>query len=126
MPEPKRILLVEVEQSVLDSFHLLFADIGFVIRKLPDSRLVLAMVREFKPHLIFMDHDMPGGRNKLALQMLKGHALVKHIPVIYLTAHADAGHLARQAGADAHLMKPVEARAVMEMTHRFIGPAGGT
>jgi CheY-like chemotaxis protein len=121
MTEPKRILLVEAEQSVLDSFHLLFADIGFVVRKLPDSRLVLAMVREFKPHIIFIDQDMPGGRNKMALQMLKGHALVKHIPVIYLTAHADAGPLARHAGADGHLMKPVDAGAIMELTRRFIG-----
>jgi CheY-like chemotaxis protein len=121
MSEPKRILLVEVEPSILDTFHLLFADARFNVRKLPDSRLVLAMVREFKPHIIFIDQDMPGGRNKMALQMLKGHALVKHIPVIYLTAHADAGHQARHTGADGHLMKPVDAVAIMELTHRFIG-----
>jgi DNA-binding response OmpR family regulator len=121
MSEPKRILLVEVEQAILDSFHLLSADTRFVVRKLPDSRLVLAMVREFKPHIIFMDHDTPGGRNKLALQMLKGHALVKHIPVIWLTAHADGSHAARQHGADGHLVKPIGPGAIIEMTARFTG-----
>jgi CheY-like chemotaxis protein len=122
MPDPKRILLVDLEPSLSEVLTSLFAGAGndFIVRKLPDPRLLLAMVKEFTPDIIFMDHETSGLRNKFALQMLKGHALMRHIPVIYLTAHHDGGSIAKAAGADGHLTKPFEAHEIMAMTKQFV------
>jgi CheY-like chemotaxis protein len=80
-------------------------------------------VRE-RPDLVLMDISMPRMDGLTATRRLKDDPTVRDIPVIALTAHAmpaDAD-LARAAGCDGYIAKPVMPRQVRGVVERWIGP----
>jgi PleD family two-component response regulator len=109
MPEPKRILLVDDERSHLDACSTLLTNKGYVVRELSDPGQILKVAGEFRPDLIFIGPHLPGFRGTYAVQMLKGHDLLRKIPVIF--------------SAD-HLTKPIDEAQMTRVIERFTGDAG--
>jgi PleD family two-component response regulator len=124
MPEPKRILLVDDERSQLDACRTLLTNKGYIVHELSNPGRVLKVARELRPVLIFMGHNLPGFRGTYAVQMLKGHELLRMIPVIYFSAHKDIKVLAAEAGADAYLVKPLDGMQLIRVTQKFTTDAG--
>jgi two-component system, cell cycle response regulator DivK len=76
-----------------------------------------------RPDLIVMDVQLPGMTGYEATRRLKADPATAAIPVVVVTALAMRGEeaKAREAGCDAYLTKPLDARAFREVVRRLLG-----
>ena len=75
------------------------------------------------PDLILMDLSLPVLDGWEATRRIKGSDLMRHIPVIALTAHAMVGD-ARKAlacGCDDYLTKPIDEDLLFRKLEQFLG-----
>lgn len=74
-----------------------------------DGEQVLPVTRTFKPHIIFLDFNMPACDGSECLRLLKKDNQLKEIPVVmYSTSSADFSLLeCYNLGAARYLLKPV-------------------
>lgn len=106
----------------MENFKVLLIDDSSVIRRtaqtflkdkcelhLVDGALdALPMVLRVKPHLIFVDVQMPGLDGFLFCELIKQHEEYKQIPIYFLTSQSSPLDRAkgRKSGADGYLTKP--------------------
>ena len=109
MPEPKRILLVDDDRSYLDTCRTLLIKKGYSVRELSDPIRILEIAGDFRPDLIFIGPNLLRFRGTYAVQMLKGHDLLRKIPVIF--------------SAD-HLTKPIDGGQMIRVIGKFTSDAG--
>jgi two-component system cell cycle response regulator/two-component system cell cycle response regulator DivK len=83
------------------------------------------LARTISPDLILMDISLPGMDGLEATRALKADPLTCRVPVIALTAHAMKGdaELARQAGCDGYLTKPIDTRHFPSQIAGFMAAA---
>lgn len=85
----------------------------------------LRFARELLPDLILMDLSLPGMDGLAATRALKTDPATCHLGVIALTAHAMRGDdaIAREAGCDGYLSKPIDTRTFSTRIASFISAA---
>ena len=83
----------------------------------------LQVARRDRPDIILMDISMPVMDGLAATRHLKGDPDLRTIPVVALTAHAmpTDEQMAREAGCDGYISKPVMPRDVRAEVERWIG-----
>lgn len=114
-----RILIVEDEVLVARDLQQQLKALGYVIVGIAATGMrALELVAETQPHLVLMDIRLQGSMDGIATaeQMRQRYAL----PIIYLTAHADAATVERARVTEpfGYILKPFEERelrTVVEM-----------
>lgn len=121
----KRILLVDDDPLTLQMLSDILQASGFEILTACDGAEGLTRARAERPDLLIMDVMMPKLDGFKVARFLKSDRTYRHIPIIMLTARAGAGdaELSRQAGADCHLMKPVDPEALLKHAKRLLETA---
>ncbi len=91
-----------------------------------DAEQGIALAREHRPDLIFMDIGLPGMDGWAATRVLKDDPALREILVIALTAHAMAGdrEKALDAGCDEYESKPINFPALFEKVDRLLATKG--
>ena len=81
-----------------------------------------------KPDIILMDLSLPIKDGWQAIEELKGNSLVKHIPIIALSAHAMDQHRldALKAGAEDFDTKPVDLNRLLAKMTQLLQDASNT
>ena len=123
--ERKKILVVEDNE---DNRHILvyrLRKIGnFEIREASDGQEALNQIAQDPPDLLFLDLKLPildGWETARRIRAMQG--LVRHIPIIALTAQAMVGdeEKALAAGCDDYIAKPIiDSNIVKEKVERFL------
>jgi len=87
--------------------------------------LGLQSAREHRPDLLLLDLHLPDSDGAKLLMQLRHDPRTADIPVIMLTADAQARTRERllAAGADAFVTKPIEVRALLAAVDQFLTPA---
>jgi two-component system sensor histidine kinase/response regulator len=124
---PLRILLTEdnaVNQMLARS---LLEKRGHAVSIAGNGREALAILAKQTFDLVLMDVQMPemGGLEATAAIREREKATGSRVPIIAMTAHAMRGDRDRclEAGMDAYISKPVEAKALFEAIERLVpGP----
>ncbi len=104
-----RALVVDDDADSAETFAYLLAGLGHEAKHLADPAKVLRTVARFKPHIVFLDIGMPGTDGwQVAAALRKQHSY-DELRLVALTAYGeDADRVrSRQAGFDAHILKPV-------------------
>src|SRR5947209_2402017 len=85
---------------------------GFCVRSTRTAEEGIRLAREILPELVLMDISLPGMDGLCATRNLKADPATSHLTVVGLTAHAMKGDegLARDAGCDGYLTKPIDTR----------------
>jgi CheY-like chemotaxis protein len=105
-----KVLCVEDDEVQRDIMVLLRERYGYEVDVACNGEEGVKKAREWHPHIVLMDIRMPGQVDGiLATRQLRKGLDAVDIPVIVVTAWGTAKHKWRalQAGADAHLTKPV-------------------
>ncbi len=103
-----RLLLVDDEPTNLQVLRgILQADYRLLYAR--DGATALKLAREEHPDLLLLDVMMPGMSGHEVCRTLKADAATQSIPVVFVTALADAGDEAQgfEAGAVDYIIKPV-------------------
>lgn len=123
--EPRRVLVVDDEQGLLDLVSLGLRYEGFAVATARDGREGRAVARAFNPHLAILDVMLPG---------VDGFELCRHLRaqgtpgIIMLTAKdevPDRVHGLEQ-GADDYLTKPFDFRELVARVRAVLRRAGLT
>jgi two-component system cell cycle response regulator DivK len=96
---------------------------GFRVRSLDDGLHALDTAREFKPHLIVTDIQLPHVSGLKVIASLRKDPALRQTPVLAVTAYVGPGEerRIRRAGANDFLPKPVSMRPLLEAVERLLG-----
>jgi len=119
-----KLLLAEDDEFSRDMLVRRLERQGFVVVAAADGREAVLAARQHRPDLILMDLDMPVLDGRGAIAALKSSPRTFKIPIIVLTAHASAEHVAEAvaAGCQAYETKPIVLRRLLERIAEFLGP----
>ncbi len=120
MPKDKKVFIFDDNQELLELCTIILEDLGCVIKTSASAENVEHQLLDFMPDIILMDNWIPGLSGIEATQMIKKHALLKHIPVIYFSANSNIQDLAAQAGADDVLAKPFDIASLENIVKKYI------
>ncbi|HWE31506.1 MAG TPA: response regulator [Polyangia bacterium] len=102
------LLVVEDFEELYELYSDFLAGAGYAVEGSSTGEEAIEEARRLVPDLILMDLGLPRMNGWEAIQLLKSEPATSHIPVVALTGHVQRrfADLARQAGADAVLLKP--------------------
>lgn len=106
MPGPRKILLVDDDVDHLSICKLVLTNRGYTVLVLWSTNVLIEVIKDFMPDLIFMDHRMPDMDGIQATGLIKSNPQTGHIPVIYFTGAEKGLEFSRKAGANGFLPKP--------------------
>ena len=101
-----KLLLVDDETGITDSLKSFFQARGFAVSTANSGEAALAIVKNDKPDIVFLDIRMRGISGLDVLEKIKG--IDKAIKVIMLTIHEEKEIMdkAMSLGADEYITKP--------------------
>lgn len=118
-----RILAVEDDADVLESFKTLLELIGNEVRTALDGPSALAIAREFHPDIAFLDIALPGMDGyELAQRMRQEYGPALRLYALTGLGQANGRERALRAGFDQYLIKPID----LETLQRLLGPIEGS
>ena len=111
----RRILVVDDDQGARKIMNSILTSSGFEVLLAETGEQGLMMAQKEKPDLIILDVIMPGIKGREVCIRLKKDPTTKHIPVVFLTAKDSPDDIKAEleAGAVAHLTKPLDLKEVL-------------
>ena len=118
----ERILVVDDNPLNLKVTRLLLASEGYEVRTAGDSQEALSVLQSIHPRLILMDIRMPGMDGLELTRHLRTDPAMDSVIILALTAYAmkGDGDLAREAGCNGYVTKPIDTRALPELIRSYL------
>src|SRR5437667_10490122 len=115
MREPPLILVVDDVPDNVEILQLRLESQGYEVVTAGDGEAALTVVRDQSPDLVLLDIMMPKLDGIATVKQLKSDPALPFIPVILVTARADAKDVIAglEAGGDDYLTKAVDQAALM-------------
>ena len=117
------LLVVEDAEELYELYSDFLAGVGYAVEGTNNGVEAVEEARQLLPDLILMDLALPRMNGWDAIRLLKTADATRHIPIVALTGHVQPrfAQLARQAGADAVLLKPCELAQLLGEIERLLG-----
>ncbi len=122
MEDTRTILVAEDDVAFTVVVEMLLSVDGHDVVKVADGREALAWLKEHTPDLAILDVAMPHLSGIEVCSRMKRVRRLQDVPVIILTGLRDAAtrELARQAKADALVLKPLEGKDFRTLVQRVL------
>src|SRR5436305_14718518 len=119
----KKILLVDDDPGQHMVIVPVLSKAGYTTVSAKNGEQALQLALNERPDLIILDVIMPGIKGRDLCRKIKAYDVLKDIPVIFLTAKdsEDDVKAELEAGAIAHLTKPVNPADLLESIGGIIG-----
>lgn len=127
--EAKTIVYIEDDAEMIDLVSLILNRRGYQVKGAHGGRQGLDMVQMEKPALILLDLMMPDMDGWDVYQQIKAHAETSQIPVIVITAKAQAIdrvlglHIAK---VDDYISKPFRPTELVESIEKILSQSANT
>lgn len=115
-PEVPKIVVVDDDPEILKLITMLLRRIGADSKTFYDGRDALEYLAKETPDLIVLDLMMPEIDGFDILRKLRRQPRFNHVPVLILSAKADAGSIREglEQGADGYVTKPYIANTLID------------
>lgn len=126
--ETKRILFVEDEENLLNSFSFILENAGYQVVKASNGEQALASAFENTPDLVILDVGLPGMDGHTVAKKMRENPAMKKTPVIMLTGRNSEEEIikALETSADDYICKPVKPRMLLARINSLLRRTGGT
>lgn len=115
----KRILIFDDDEGIQTIMKYILEERGWEVFSSLNSNNAVNLVRSIKPSIIMMDNNIADHGGIFATRNIKQQGDLRHIPVIYFSAHSNVESLAAEAGADAHLHKPFDIDDLFKLSEQI-------
>jgi CheY-like chemotaxis protein len=119
-----RILVVDDDPNLSGLVRLILQKTQrFDVRVENRSALALQVAREYLPHLVLLDVDMPGKDGGEVSREIRADPVLRDVPVIFFTSlisRAEAGEREVVRGGMRFLAKPVIPKVLVETVDRVL------
>lgn len=116
---PKRILVIDDDESILDAISLLLEEEGYIVETTPKGEETYKKIDEFHPDLILLDVLMSGSDGREICKNLKQDKKTKDTPIVMISAHPSASRSVFEFGADDFLAKPFETEDLLTKIKKY-------
>jgi PAS domain S-box-containing protein len=105
-----RVLLVDDNADAMEMMGFLLTEMGHQVITTDDAARIAPLALEHRPQVIVLDIGLPGADGYDLARMLKKHPQLSSIRLVAHTGYGspEDRKKAREAGFDAHLVKPAE------------------
>ncbi|HEY1307114.1 MAG TPA: ATP-binding protein [Vicinamibacterales bacterium] len=112
-----RAVIIDDNEDAAETLSMVIEQLGGVARTAQNAVDGLDVIREFQPDFVFLDIDMPGIDGYRACRQIRSHKFDHAMVIVALTGWGQDHdkELAREAGFDAHLTKPVDPAAFEDL-----------
>ena len=120
----RRILIADDNQDALDTLALLLQVDGHEVIKASDGGAAVALARDSRPELAFIDIGMPVLDGYATARSIRKEVWGRDIVLIALSGWGQREDKLRshEAGFDLHLVKPVSAEVIAKVLQERFGP----
>jgi CheY-like chemotaxis protein/two-component sensor histidine kinase len=110
VPAKRRVLVVDDNLDSAESMHALLTMMGNAVESAHDGHAAVAAAENFRPDIILMDIGLPGLSGLEATRQIRSHPWGVAPVIIALTGWGQDSDRqeSRDAGCNAHLVKPVD------------------
>ena len=115
----KKILILDDDESILMISRYILEEHGWEVATSTDCINIIEKVTSINPDIILIDNQIPDTGGIFATQLLKQDNDLKQIPVILFSAHFDIEKMAKVAGANFFLSKPLDLQEFEEALLRM-------
>ncbi|MFT5729887.1 MAG: DNA-binding NtrC family response regulator [Desulforhopalus sp.] len=121
MSNPKQILIVDDDLTLLEVVHARLTSAGFKVYKAANGKTALILMQKHSIDLLISDIKMPEMSGMELLDQIR--TTYPYLPVIFLTAHGTISGAvdAVKAGALDYLTKPFNGQDLISMIHNILG-----
>ena len=122
----KRALVVDDNASNLYLLHQLLKSGGFAVEEAHHGVDALARARQHAPDILITDLLMPEMDGYTLLRQWKADPRLQHIPsIVYTATYTDPedARMAREIGADAFVVKPIEGDDLLDIVNQTLAQA---
>jgi len=111
----RSVLVIDDDETLIKTVRPILISHGFSVLTAVTGEDGLTVAKTQKPDIILLDVILPGIKGRDVCRQLKEDSLTKNIPVVFFTAKdsADDIHAEMEAGAEDHITKPVDPRALI-------------
>ena len=116
------VLIADDEPEILDLLARIVSHHGHRVVRAERGDTALALIRQEKPDLIFLDVLMPGIDGLAVCAAVRADAELARVPVVLLSAMGNErlAKVAEQVDASASLCKPMRLEVVEKILARFL------
>jgi CheY-like chemotaxis protein len=106
----QRVMLVDDNVDALESLEMLLQMLGYEVACAPHPQEALALAERFDPSIALIDIGLPGMDGYQLAAEIRRRRAGRPMRLVAFTGYGGADDVARarDAGFDAHLVKPVE------------------
>lgn len=119
----KSILLVDDSRHNLKLTRFLLTQDGFEVGTAENAEQALTALETRVPDMILMDIHLPGMDGLALTRHLRRDGSLRNVPIVALTASAIQGdeEIARAAGCDGYITKPIDTRTFLSVVREYVG-----
>jgi DNA-binding response OmpR family regulator len=116
------VLVADDDEDILQLLTFLLESARYDVVQARDGEEALRLALDLVPSLAVLDAMMPGLDGFEVTRRLRSEGPTRHMPVILLTARAQASDVSRgiAAGADDYVKKPFDARDLKDRVERLL------
>ncbi len=116
----KRILVVDDSIAFCNNMESILTKAGHQVRAVSDGNQAVEATKNYNPHLIFMDVNMPVVDGFAATRLLKADPATKDIPLVFLTSKDQKADKVwgQILGANGYLTKPCDDESIIREVNR--------
>lgn len=120
--EPRKILVVEDEESLLKLESILLTTRGYKVSGVTDGLKAMEEIGRERPDLVLLDIMIPGIDGFEVCRRIKADPATASLPVVMLTAKKSSADQSRgmEAGADAYVTKPFKSGKIIEIVEGLL------
>ena len=113
----RRVLVVDDNRDSAESLAALLGVLGHDVHEAYDGRNALELAQRLAPDLVLLDIGMPGMSGHEVARRLRSDVGLRNTVLIALTGYGadDDRRASREAGFDAHLVKPIDFDALEQI-----------
>ncbi len=117
----RRVLIVDDDADTARTLAALLEDMGHEAAYVTRSTEALPRAKSFRPHIAFVDLGMPQVDGHALARSFRADAELQNISLVAISGHGEPEDRARsrQAGFDAHLVKPADAALIEAILTQF-------
>lgn len=111
----KRILVVDDEPENIQILTEYLSREGHTVANASEGNSAIARLRAWKPHIVFLDINMPGISGLELIPKLRAASPEEYVSIVLVSANMAVEDVARgfEAGADDYMTKPVRSQEVL-------------
>jgi CheY-like chemotaxis protein len=121
-PQKKRVFIVDDESGFTRLLKLTLEKTGrFKVLEENDGTKAWLAAREFAPDIVFLDVVMPKIDGGDVAQKIRSDPLLRHVPIVFLTAIVSEKEGGHTFGGFPFISKPVSLEAMIECIDEQLG-----